>query len=393
MRNCYKSAETRLDEDQWQLLYSQLPLLYLHPVVEHLKVSISFVISADAVKAYDMAKEYFLKRGYNEQNAIKPMLLVFKRREDSQNSASSNTEYCRVGLRTSFSPVGDLQLYSEPLLTVRCEYEVKCTGEASVATDRVTFENEIDQLKCYIQGQPQKFKPERNIPFSGRVSTGHEDLDNLMLGGIPERYAIILTSPSCDEKDMLIKKFLETGAKTGQETFYITAETGKGVSLAENFQSNFYLFICNPHAEATVRNLPKVFKLKGVESLTDIDIALVKAYRMTNPSQKVTKRACIEILSDVLLQQHAVVTRKWLTGLLTKMQAEGFTTLAVINPQMHPQEEVQAILDLFQGELKISEKETPTGTKKTLQIKKLLNHQYHDQELTLKREFMEDEKL
>ncbi len=51
------------------------------------------------------------------------------------------------------------------------------------------------------------------VVLPGRISTGYGELDNLLLGGIPENYAVILSSPSSDERDLLIKRFLEAGAK------------------------------------------------------------------------------------------------------------------------------------------------------------------------------------
>jgi hypothetical protein len=50
---------------------------------------------------------------------------------------------------------------------------------------------------------------------------------------------------------------------------------------------------------------------------------------------------------DFLLQHRAVITRKWLSGLLADLKSKGFTTIAVINQEMHPAEEVQAITGLF----------------------------------------------
>ena len=226
----------------------------------------------------------------------------------------------------------------------------------------------------------------------GRVSTGYNNLDNLLLGGIPENYTVILTSPSCDEREELVKRFVQAGLADGQITFYVTTEMGNAAALAEKFPSSFYLFLCNPRADAIVKNLPNVFKMKGIESLTDIDIALTKASRMfdtpTGGASR-SKRACIEIVSDVLLQHHVVITRKWLSGLLPDLKAKGFTTLAVINPQMHPQEEVQAISGLFEGEIRITERETEKGPEKILRIRKLYNQKYVDTEFILTKEKLE----
>lgn len=218
-----------------------------------------------------------------------------------------------------------------------------------------------------------------------KISTGNHDLDSLLLGGIPENYAIILTSFSCDERDLLIKRFLEAGAEREHITFYVTIEASGVRRLAEKLQSSFYVFVCNPQADQIIKSAPNVFKLKGVENLTDINIALTSALRTLAPS-KDKRRACIEIISDVLLQHHAIQTRRWLTGLMPELRSRGFTTLAVMNPQMHTPQEVQAILGLFEGEINVYEKETKKGLLKHLRIRKMFGQRYLETEMPLEKD-------
>ncbi len=225
--------------------------------------------------------------------------------------------------------------------------------------------------------------------LSGRLRTGYKDLDTLLMGGLPEEYGIILTSPSNDERELLIKRFLETGIKNGETTFYITSEVGGVKDLAEEFQSNFYVFVCNPRADVMIKDLPNVYKIKGVDNLTDIDISLIKAFRSLDRSKTGPKRACVEVVSDVLLQHRAVITRKWLSALLPDLKSRGFTTLAIVNPQMHPTEEVYAILGLFDGEIRITEKDTAEGLRKVLRIRKLYNQRYVESELNVTRQKIE----
>jgi len=222
--------------------------------------------------------------------------------------------------------------------------------------------------------------PEVVLP--GRVTTGYKELDNMLFGGIPENYAIILTSPSCDEKDLLVKRFLKAGAKEGQVTFYVTTEAVGVGALAEEFQSNFHVFICNPQADKIIKTLPNVSKLKGVENLNDINIALSSAFRRLDTSLKGPRRACIEIISDILLQHHTVQTRRWLNALIPELKSKGFTTLAVMDRDMHSPQEVRAILDLFEGEINIHKK----GPKKFLRIEKMLNQKYLENEIPLRKE-------
>ena len=229
--------------------------------------------------------------------------------------------------------------------------------------------------------------------LSDRVTTGYRDLDNLLFGGIPKNYAVILTSASCDEKELLVKRFLEAGAREGQITFHVTIEASDVKTLAEEFQSNFYLFICNPQANSIIKTLPNVFKLKGVDNLTEINIALTSAFRKLDASLKGPRRACIEIISDILLQHHAASIRKWLAALIPELKSRGFTILAVMNPHMHSSEEVQAILDLFEGEVSIYEKPTKGVPERYLRITKLYNQRYLDNELPLKREKLSAKRL
>jgi serine/threonine protein kinase/tetratricopeptide (TPR) repeat protein len=220
------------------------------------------------------------------------------------------------------------------------------------------------------------------IAVSSRIPTGDEEVDRLLLGGIPEDYAVILTSPSCDKRDRLIKKFLETGTKRGEVTFYVTTDLGEERFFAERFQSDFHLVICNPQADRIIENLPNVTKLKGVENLTDISIALASAFRELDDSSSGARRFCIEIISDVLLQHHAVQTRKWLAGLIPELKSRGFTILAVMNSHMHHSEEVQAILGLFDGEIEIYERETEEGLQRFFRTNKMQNQGYLERDLT-----------
>jgi KaiC/GvpD/RAD55 family RecA-like ATPase len=220
----------------------------------------------------------------------------------------------------------------------------------------------------------------KEVVLPGRVKTGYREFDNLLFGGIPEKYAVALTSISCDETKLLINRFLEKGAREGEITFLITVGTRRWEKLAEEFP-NFNLFICNPQAETTVAALPNVVKIRGVENLTDVNIPLFSALRKLGASSGEPRRICIEILSDILLQHRAVQTRRWLIGLAAELKSRGFTILAIMNPHMHPAEEVQAVLDLFDGEIEVYEKEN----QKFLRIKKMYEQDYIENELPLRK--------
>ena len=261
----------------------------------------------------------------------------------------------------------------------------KLLNQALEMFQKMGAKNDIEKVEsrmAFIETGKVVSKPKPIEP----VPTGYADLDELLYGGLPSNCAVVLTSPSCSEKDTLVKSFLETGAQKGEVAFYVTINPGSARTLADEYQSNFYLFVCNPQADAIIEDAPNVVKLKGVENLTDISIALTSAIRKFGESLKGPRRICIGLVSDVLLQHHAVQTRRWLAGLIPELQSEGFTSLATMNPEMHPSQELQAILDLFEGEISISEKETEKGLEKFLRIKKMSNQKYLEDEIPLKKE-------
>lgn len=233
--------------------------------------------------------------------------------------------------------------------------------------------------------EPAKIEiPEINLP--GRATTGYKGLDNLLHGGIPESCTVVLSSPSCDERDLLVKRFLVAGAKERQTTLYATSRPVNMRFLSGEPDWNLYLLICNPQADVIAESSSRALKLKGIENLNEIQFAFATLLRELDKESRKPRRCCIEIVSDVLLQHQAVATRRWLSGLIPELKAKGFTTLAVMDPQMHHSEEAHAILGLFEGEISVSEKETERGTERFLRIKKMCNERYYEHELLLKKE-------
>ena len=138
---------------------------------------------------------------------------------------------------------------------------------------------------------------------------------------------------------------------------------------------NIFLFLCNPKPKTKVPNRSNVYQLQSKADITNLGIALTKAYR--NIHQSITKkRICVEILSDVLVKHGVNTTREWISGLITNLGAKGFTMLAVINSRMHSSEELYAILDLFDGEISILQSDDPLDCKKSILVKKLRNQEY-----------------
>jgi len=235
----------------------------------------------------------------------------------------------------------------------------------------VHYLDELGQNKS-LQLKSVEIKVEEII-LADRVSTGTKELDALLLGGIPIEYAVVLTGPSSDERETIIRNFLEAGVKEGQTSFYVTAETVGFESLFE--KSGFYLFLCNPKPKKAVPDLPNITWLKSKTDLNNLNMALVRASRSVQQEQG-AKRIVIGNVSDVLLKDGPEVTRRWLSELTTDLGSKGFTVLAVLDSGMHSAEEANAITYLFDGEISITQTNDSQECKKQVQVKKLRGQDY-----------------
>ncbi len=244
----------------------------------------------------------------------------------------------------------------------------------------------VDEAGHELLTEPEPATIEVSERFPSRVATGCAELDRLLMGGIPENYPVILTAPFCDERDILVREFLTSGVEKGEVVFYLTTEPAEFVRVAEEHQSNLFLFVCNPHADKMIKDAPNVFKLKGVEKITDISIILTRALQGLADSQSHRRRICVEIVSDVLLQHQAVITKRWLTELISELKAQRFTALAVVNPLMHPPQDVQAILGIFEGEIALYDEKFKGGLQKFLKVRRMYNQKYLDNAVPLRKE-------
>jgi KaiC/GvpD/RAD55 family RecA-like ATPase len=253
--------------------------------------------------------------------------------------------------------------------------EVKLTLQPSKKGDyslnpKVHYLDELGKKKS-LQLKALEIKVEE-VLLENRVTTGTKELDSLLLGGIPEEYAVVLSGSPCDERELIVKNFLKAGIEKDETSFYVATETTDLKELLD--KPNFYLFLCNPKPKTQVPDIPNVYKLRSKTDLTNLSISLAKAYRNIDPSKK--KRICVETVSNVLLDYEAKATCKWISEMITDLGSKEFTLLAVMDPSMHPSDQANAVINLFDGEINITQSDDPINCKKLIVVKKLRNQDY-----------------
>jgi len=214
------------------------------------------------------------------------------------------------------------------------------------------------------------------------VSIGYADLEGLLHGGIPVGYAVLLISPPCDERDLLLRKILKANLSSGMQVFSVSSDLGRSQELVRSFPKEFYAFCPEAHRVAsTERNL---YEIPGVGNLVEFNILLNKGLS-EHASEGKVKVIVMDLLSDLLLRHKGVMTRKWLGEFIAKRKAQGFTTICILNPNVSSKEEIGRITDLFDGIIEIYEKESEGRPRRFLVIRKMYGQDYSESELPLER--------
>ncbi|MGD0178034.1 MAG: ATPase domain-containing protein [Candidatus Bathyarchaeia archaeon] len=215
------------------------------------------------------------------------------------------------------------------------------------------------------------------------ISTGHKALDGMLAGGLPEGHAVLIVSQSYDERDLLIRKMIEASLTAGRSTFYLSNDTARTRDFTTRFGQNFYAM--NPLADRIASGHGNLFKIPDVGDLSGLSITsneIIESKIKNEPGKLIV----IDLLSDLLLRNKALTTRKWLSDFVSKRKANGFTVLATLDPSIAPKEDVQTIIGVFDGVIEIYERALQERSRRFLIVKKMYGRDYSESELMLDRQ-------
>lgn len=220
-------------------------------------------------------------------------------------------------------------------------------------------------------------KPQSDVEV---MPTGTKTLDELTMGGFPLSYSIALSSPSCDQRDHIIQHFLEEAVSDQRFALCLTTDATKYLDLIKRFPKSFHVMLCNSRSEELAPSLPNISKADGIENLTEINIGLMKILGSLDSTKPREKTIYIDFISDVLLHHGAQTTRRWISDIVSRIRARGFTILGAINPSMHKKEDAEAVTSVFDGEIEIFDKEIDGNRQKFIAVRRFYGHKHMDEE-------------
>ncbi len=239
-------------------------------------------------------------------------------------------------------------------------------------------------VTAIVEKPPQNaetVEPPPQPPSSNRLSTGYGDLDSLLVGGLPKGYAVILLSPPCDERDLLLRKIIGSALSAGMQTFYLSSDPSRTQDLVRTYPKDFYAL--NPQADKVLSPPVNLYKIPGIDILSDVNIAFTKITEERVNQGTGNRLLIIDLLTDILLLHKGVAARKWFSDFLGRRNAEGFTVLGFLNPLVASGNETQTLVELFDGVIEIYEKEVRERSRRFLVIKRMFGQRYDESELML----------
>jgi len=225
-------------------------------------------------------------------------------------------------------------------------------------------------------------RPPQQQILENAVPTGYRALDSMLYGGLPVGSSIVLTGPPCDEKNLILKRFMETNLISNCACIFISTSLDRVRDLLPKYGNKLHVIICNPQADSIAAAFPQVVKLKALDSLTQINLEYDNAVTKLGAGRPTV--LCLEILDDMLLEHHEA-TRRWLMGILGRSKTNQMTSMAALNPAMHTAEENQAVLETFDGHFDLYEAEIQVRPK-VIRVRKFGGRRFVDDELRVQKE-------
>ena len=200
---------------------------------------------------------------------------------------------------------------------------------------------------------------------------------------MPKGHAVLLLSPRCDERDLLLRKVIGSAVSRGVPTVYLSNDPSKIEDLASMYREDFY--VLSSHDAKILSPPANLYKVPSIDSLGDLDLAFAKILETRGKHDTGDRLLVVDLLtySHIFLVDKGTTARKWFSDFLAKRKGEDFAVLAFLNPRVASNEETQTLIDVFNGVIEIYEKELGGKSRRFLVIRRMYGHRYSESELML----------
>jgi len=196
-----------------------------------------------------------------------------------------------------------------------------------------------------------------------RLATGIEGFDAMVQGGLPVGSSVILQGPPGQEKLRFALTFLAEGLKSGGSGLVVVSSQspdavvadlrGLGVDLdAVTTENRLRIVDWYSWSEETILDIEEEgIVIRSSIDLTNLGVALSRAIAALPPDP--ARRAVIEMLSPAMNAYEVTQVYSFAQSAKKKFDRNGFTSLVLLEKDMHSGPEITTLLQPFDGVIEV----------------------------------------
>jgi KaiC/GvpD/RAD55 family RecA-like ATPase len=180
-----------------------------------------------------------------------------------------------------------------------------------------------------------------------RLPLGVPDMDQQMLGGIPQGSLCLLLGPPGAGKSILGKRFLYTGIEGKKEAFLVATSEGEDRVLETMQLFNWdrgvekHLHFLDCYSWKSGKSKSKYSA--SLTSLTDVSVGITSIIDDASVQPEDESRIVIDSFTDVISYGGAERALRLLDTVHTKLQTRGVTGLLLLEEGVHDEKTVKSV--------------------------------------------------
>lgn len=180
-----------------------------------------------------------------------------------------------------------------------------------------------------------------------RLRIGIQELDQMLLGGIPKGSLCLVLGPPGAGKSILSRRFLYTGILDGKDGFLISTSENE-----ETARETMRLFNWDKGTDSKLHVLDCYSWKSGVStskysakltSLTELSVGISSLFDDKRVEKAGSTRIVLDSFTDVIIYGGADRALKFLDSIHTKLESRGITGLLLLEEGVHDAQTVTSV--------------------------------------------------
>jgi len=180
-----------------------------------------------------------------------------------------------------------------------------------------------------------------------RLRIGIQELDQMIMGGIPKGSLCLVLGPPGAGKSILSRRFLYTGVLDGKDGFLVSTgeneetarETMKLFNWDKGIDSKLHVLDCYSWKSGAAKSKHSA----NLTSLTDVSVGISSLLDDKTVEKSGSPRIVLDSFTDIITYGGADRALKFLDSIHTKLESRGVTGLLLLEEGVHDVQTVTSV--------------------------------------------------